>query len=90
MAVLGEVRSYKRQTVYMADGRPMENKGVVEGPLQVGGGVRTTVFLMSDIATEAIVGSDFLKRNQMMVDIAGARVLWSLNQCQEESATELR
>ena len=64
------------QKVYTADGRPMGTNGVVEGRLRWGDEERITTFVISDIATEAIVGSDFLKKHRIMVDIAGTRLLW--------------
>ena len=77
------------QKVYVADGRLLDNRGMVAGPLRFGGITWDAKFLISDIATEAIVGSDFLRENQIMVDLAGTRVIWGKERTAELSATTI-
>ena len=54
----------------------------------MGGEVWRTPFLVSDIPVQAIVGSDFLRDHQILVDLAGTRILWWTMKEGEKPPTE--
>ena len=62
--------------VISADGRPLKLYGPVRGGITLDGREWPVVFELSDISSEAILGSVFLRENQFLVDMARERLMW--------------
>ena len=62
--------------VYSVDGRPMQLQGRLCTVIELGGRSWPVEFEVADIATEAILGSTFLKEHRFLVDVAGACLWW--------------
>ena len=61
--------------VISADGRPLKLYGPVRGGITLDGREWPVVFELSDISSEAILGSVFLRENQFLVDMARERLM---------------
>ena len=65
-----------RAEMYAVDGRPMDLKG--EGTLRLKLGERTilTMFVVTEMGNEAILGAQFLRESGVIIDVLGERLLW--------------
>ena len=63
------------ETVFSVEGRPMQLHGKVRAAISLGGREWPVEFEVADVATEAILGSSFLRDGRFLVDMAGERLL---------------
>ena len=65
-----------REVIYSVNGRPMRLWGETTIQLRIGARVEEARMVVADIGNEAILGSEFLRRHRLMVDMATEQVIW--------------